>query len=310
MFTMTGIELLILFRLLGQFPFGSLPLAMLFATLGIGCAFVGVYGTSASNHADYVLFSKATSKLSPQQFHSITVLRPPAARQVWGIPLNKEFGGLNPTVYIFDSMIGTRYDQQALFDVTEIRGRRGDNVDDALQPGIERNSMVIDTSPIYGLPKVKDLKERYPLVSAHPRGNSSGPANAVDHDPKTAWEVVGEFPMELEIDYPMAHTLRGYSLSTVEETERMPNRWEVWVSPDLVNWRRLQLMTECQPWKLSEVRHYDVETADDITGIRLVIKGTDDSAILRLYEFRPEFNSAPSPNWETEVARDAARLKS
>ena len=309
MFTMTGIELLVLFWLLNQFPFGSLRLAMLFAACGVVLAFVGVYGTSASNHSDYDLFSKATAKLSPQEFHSITVLRPKRWRQVWGIPLDKDFGALNPVIYIFDSLIGTRYNHKASFGVTEIRADQGESVDDALEPAVEKNSIVIDTSAIYGSPNFKDLKKHYPLVSAQPRGDWSGPANAVDHDPNTAWEVVGDFPMELEIHYPTAHTLRGYSLATLEATERMPNRWEIWVSSDLIKWRRIHEMTECQPWKLTEVRHYDVETAADVTGIRLVIKGTDARRILRLYEFTPVFVSVPSPNWKTEIALEAARLR-
>jgi hypothetical protein len=309
MFTMTGIELLILFWLLNQFPFGSLRLAMLFAALGIGCAFAGVYGTSASNRADYALFSEAVATLSPREFHTITVLRPNSWRLAWGIPLDREFGVLSPSGGIFDLLIGTRYDQQASFDVNEIRVRAGDDVDDALQPAIERDAIVIDTAPIYGLPSVKDGKKRYPSVTAHPGGDLSGPANAVDHDPKTFWEAFGHFPMSLEIEYPRAHTLRGYSLATVEEPLLMPNRWEIWISSDHINWVKVHELTECQPWSTAEIRHYDIKPAANVTGVKLVINGTDARDILRLYEFTPEFTSAPSPNWEADVARDASRLK-
>ena len=64
----------------------------------------------------------------------------------------------------------------------------------------------------------------------------------------------------------------------------------------------IQETTQCQPWKNAETRHYDVRPLD-ITGIRLVIKGTDDQSILRLYEFTPEFGTNPSPEWDAKVAR-------
>ena len=51
-------------------------------------------------------------------------------------------------------------------------------------------------------------------------------------------------------------------------------------------------MTECQPWKNDEIRHYNVEAAPDVTGIKLVVTKTDDASVLRIYEFRPEFDVA------------------
>ena len=81
MLSMTGIEMLVLFWLLRQLPVPSLGLASFFAALGIGCAFAGVYGTSASNHADYELFSKAVAGMPPHDFHAITVLRPNQPRR-------------------------------------------------------------------------------------------------------------------------------------------------------------------------------------------------------------------------------------
>ncbi len=297
MFTMTSIELLILFWLLTQFPFGALRLAALFAVLGVACAFVGVCGTAASNHADYLLFSKAVANLSPREFHSFTILRPNHERQIFGFPLDKDLGGLNPTDYIFDSLIGTRYDGKGSFDVTTlvIPPDSENNSDNTPQPAIEKNSIVIDTSAIYGLPAFRDIAHRFPVVSAQPRG-LYGPANALDLRPGTAWEVVGTFPMALEVDYPTAHTLRGYSLSTVEATERMPSRWEIWVSSDLANWHRVQEMAEGQPWKPAETRHYELEPIPKVTGIKLVITGTDvpitgtdQESVLRLYEFTPLF---------------------
>ena len=60
--------------------------------------------------------------------------------------------------------------------------------------------------------------------------------NAVDGDPETGWEIAGEpFPYELRLDFPTTHTLRGYILSTWVEPDRMPNGWEIWVSPDGAN---------------------------------------------------------------------------
>ena len=158
----------------------------------------------------------------------------------------------------------------------------------APNPAIERDSIVIDASPIYGLPAFANVMKKLPVVSASPRGEF-GPANAVDRDPSTFWEAVGAFPMTLEIDYPAARTLVGYRLSTEEEPDRMPDRWEVWVSEDLVNWRRIQEATQEGPWKLAQTRIYRVEPTADVRGIRLVILDTDKHSILRLYEFTPKF---------------------
>jgi hypothetical protein len=300
MFAMTGVELLVVFWLLRQLPLPSIQVAAIFAILGVGSAFVGVYGTSASTHAEQALFAKAVANLPPREPLSITVLQPNRSMQVLGLPLDKEFGGLHAIEYVFDYLIGTRYNEKASFGViTLVLPPENDLGRDLLQPAIEKNSVVIDTSAIYGLPPYKDLIKRLPVVSSQPpdlrRGLRWGPANAVDGDPDSFWEVSGvPFPMELEIDYPTAHTLRGYSLSTVEATERMPNSWEIWASSDRVHWRHLQDMMEGRPWQTAETRHYDVERMPDIAAIKLVIKATDDKSILRLYEFRPDFEDIPN----------------
>ena len=57
------------------------------------------------------------------------------------------------------------------------------------------------------------------------------------------------------------------------------------------------------------IRHYHLEPTPNVTGIKLVITGTDDKSILRLYEFRPEFTTLPTPDSEREIARDASRLQ-
>ena len=157
----------------------------------------------------------------------------------------------------------------------------------------------------------KSTCDRFPRPRDTRRGVRYGPANAVDGLRGTFWEVAGiPFPIALELEFPTPHTLAGYSLSTVEATERMPSSWEVCVSSDRVHWRRLQEMTEGQPWKNDEIRHYHLEPTPNVTGLKLVITGTDDKSILRLYEFRPEFATLPAPNSEREIARDASRLQS
>ena len=89
----------------------------------------------------------------------------------------------------------------------------------------------------------------------------------------------------------------------------MPSSWEIWVSSSSprsasASKRRHSVNLGKTP-KLVTMH---VGPAADITGIRLVIKGTDDQSILRLYEFTPEFGTNPSPEWDAKVARDASRL--
>ena len=319
---MNGIELLILFWLLRQLPIGSLRLASLFAALGIVCSFVDVYGTSKDAHEEHALYAKSVVNLSPLEYHSIAILRPRCCRRALGLPLRVDFGALAPAPGIFDLLIGPRYNGKAAFDVTTILlpsnlalSRIFKRNDNALPLAVEGNAVVIDTSLIYGMSSFEDISSQLGTVSARPRdtrrGVRYGPANAVDGLRRTFWEVGGvPFPIALELEFPTPHTLAGYSLSTVEATERMPSSWEVCVSSDRVHWRRLQKMTEGQPWKNDEIRHYHLEPTPNVTGVKLVITGTDDKSILRLYEFRPEFATLPALDSEREIARDASTLQS
>ena len=320
---MNGIELLILFWLLKQLPIGSSRLASLFAALGIGCSFVDVYGTSAAAHAEHVLYSKSVANLSRGDFHSIAILRPDCCRRALGFPLRVDFGVLAPATGIFDLLIGPRYNGEAAFDVSTLVLPSGEALlravernDDRLPLGVEENAVVIDTSSIYGVPSFNNISSRLATVSARPLDMSRGgvrygPANAVDGLRNTFWEVARvSFPVSLELEFPTARALTGYSLSTVEETRRMPSSWEICVSSDRINWRRLQEMTEGQPWKNDEIRHYEVGPTTGVTGIKLIVKATDDNSILRLYEFRPEFTSAPSSDSGSVITRDVSALKS
>ena len=322
MFAIAAVELLIVFWLLKQLPIGSLRLAALFAVLGIGFSFVGVYGTSAAAQAEHDLYSKSVAKLPHHDFHAIAILRPSCCRRVLGVPLRGNFGELGPATPIFDLLIGPRYNGEAVFDVTTLVLPSGPDLslaiernDDKLPIGVEENAVVIDTSSLYGVPTFQDITSRLATVSARPpdtrRGVRYGPANAVDGLTNTFWEIAGvQFPISLELEFPTARTLTGYSLSTVEATERMPSNWEICVSSDRVNWRRLQEMTEGQPWRNDEIRHYHLEPMPNVTGIKLVITRTDDKSILRLYEFRPEFATLPTADSEREIARDVSTLQS
>ena len=302
MFTMTAIELLALFWLLKQLPIGAVRVASGLAALGVAIAFVSVYGIASLAHAEYVIEKRAVAGLSPKKFHLIIILRRAQDMKFLGFDYRDQYGLMHPTEYSFDLLIGPRKWGQnpAAFDVETVY-LGGD-----APPVLEKDATLVDMSPIYGFPGVTDFS-KFATVSARPRG-AVGPINALDDDLNTAWEVVGRFPMELELEYPSPRTLRGYRLSTWEATERMPSSWEIWVSSNLLDWRRIQETTQCQPWKNAETRHYDVGPAADITGIRLVIKGTDDQSILRLYEFTPEFGTNPSPEWDAKVAQDASRL--
>ena len=289
MFTMTGIELLLFFWVLNFLPLAGSVLASVIAAFAIGAAFVSVYGTAASNAMEYALSRRAVAHLVPNEFHSIMVLRRALPRRACGLPLRGDFAGLSPIPHIFDQLIGSRYvddpDKFPSFDVEEIYIR-----DDGADPVLEKNATVVDLSAVYGQSPITDFSQ-FATVAATPRG--LGPANAVDQDPSTFWEAVGAFPMTLEIDYPAARTLVGYRLSTEEEPDRMPDRWEVWVSEDLVNWRRIQEATQEGPWKLAQTRSYGVEPTADVRGIKLVTLDTDKHSILRLYEFTPKFERSP-----------------
>jgi hypothetical protein len=295
--TMTGIELLVFFWLLKQLPINPAKLASAFAAIGAVLAFAGVYGMAAATATEFALYARAVADLSPasrEHFLPIVVLRqiyPDHARQAFGLDLREDFGSLGLTDHTFDLLIGPRYSGKAAFDVTEFQLPAVDGVPIAL----EKNALIIDTSAIYGVPNFKDFSHRVGIVSAQPRG-TIGPMYALDHNAMSFWEVCGPaypqpFPITFELDLPSARTLTGYSLSTIEEPGRMPNAWDLWVSSDLENWRRVEQVIEGGKWKIEETRHYQLEPLPAVKGIKLVIMGTDVGPCMRLYEFTPAFAS-------------------
>ncbi len=162
--------------------------------------------------------------------------------------------------------------------------------DETTPLAIVKDAVLIDTSSIYGLPNFTDVSSQLAMVSGRPHGDG-GAINAVDGDPNSYWQVCGNqpFPIQLELIFPTAHTLKAYSLSTVEEPDRMPTNWEIWVSSDHVNWRQRQKMTDAKPWQDAEERRYNIEPAPETSAVKLLITATSAKSCMRLYEFRPKF---------------------
>ena len=295
LFTITAIEMLALFWLLKQLPIGAFRLAAIFAALGIVCSFADVYGTSASAHAEQALYSRSVAGLAPHKFHSIVILRPNIPRPAFGFNLKNDWGGLFPIPDVFDLLIGPRYNGEAAFEVATLRmpldyARAFEQNNETTPLAIVKDAVLIDTSSIYGLPNFTDVSSQLAMVSGRPHGDG-GAINAVDGDPNSYWQVCGNqpFPIELELIFPTAHTLKAYSLSTVEEPDRMPTNWEIWVSSDHVNWRQRQKMTDAKPWQDAEERRYNIEPAPETSAVKLLITATSAKSCMRLYEFRPKF---------------------
>jgi hypothetical protein len=290
-FTMTAIELLLFFWLMKRFPVNTTALASVFAGLGIVLAFLSVYATAASAGEAHALYAQSVDSIarSPRSgFTAIVVLQPNRPRQAFGFTLRNDFGGLPPIHHIFDLLLGPRYSGLAAFDVTEFRLPPVDGVPIAL----EKDAVIIDASPLYGVPNFRNFSHRVGLVSAQPRG-TIGPMYAVDGDPNSFWEVCGPsyshpFPIEFKLELATDRKITGYSLSTLEETVRMPNAWEVWTTSDLQYWRLVQQVRGAGGWKTRETRHYRLENLSVVKGIKLVINGTDIGPCMRLYEFVPE----------------------
>ena len=246
-------------------------------------AFISVYGTASSAHAEYAIDARAVAGLPVKQFHALVILRRNSRRTAFGFALRNDFGALPPT-YIFDLLIGPRYKGPPSFDVETVVLIR----DDSSSLVFEKNATTIDLSSIYGLSQVTDFSQ-FATVSAQPRG-VTGPINAVDGRADTFWEVCEQpFPIELEVNYPAARTLLGYELATVEAPERMPSKWEIWITSDGQGWHRLQEVADAKPWNVREVRQFDVTPMPEVIGIKLVISASRRNGCMRLYEFRPIF---------------------
>jgi F5/8 type C domain-containing protein len=292
MLTMTAIELLVFFWVLKFLPVATWFLSSALAAIGVVAAFVSVYGTSASVAMEYAIDKRAVAGLAPNEFHSILVLRRVSPREAFGLGLRGEFGVLSPIPHVFDQLIGSRYFNEPKgaddgtrpsFDVEELYiGRTEDG------PVLEKNATIVDLSEIYGKSPITDFSQ-FAIVAATPR-SEIGPLNAVDGIRGTFWEVCGQpFPVQLELDLPATHTLKGYTMSTVETPERMPRKWEIWVTADQRSWHRIQERTDLNLWKNEEKREYQIQPEAKITGIRLVIDETAIKSCMRLYEFTPLF---------------------
>ncbi len=175
LFTMTAIVMLALFWLLKHLPIGAWRVAAIFAALGIVFSFAGVYGTSASVHAEYALYARSVANLAPREFHSIAIIRPNMSRTAFGLELRNDYGGLPLIPSVFDLLIGPRYKGEAAFDVTTLKmpadysGALEHN-DRTLPLGLTANAVVIDLSPVYGLPDFGDIRAELATVSARPSG--------------------------------------------------------------------------------------------------------------------------------------------
>jgi len=290
-FAMTSIELLVFFFLLKQLSSKAIRIALVFAGLGVVSAFFTVYGVSASAASEHALYAQSISGLDGRgrdrdHFAAIVVLRPLRQRQAFGFNLRNDFGALAPIHHVFDLLIGTRYNGKAAFDVTEFRLPQVDGAPIAL----EQNALIEDTSRIYDVPNFRNVTDRVGLVSAQPRG-VIGPMYAIDKDPASFWEVCDNpqpYPIEFKVVLPSQVNLKGYTLSTIEETIRMPNAWEVWVNSDASNWTLVQQVTGAGGWKIRESRHYEFAVVPNVKAIKLIIKGADVGPCMRLYEFTPE----------------------
>jgi hypothetical protein len=283
--TMTAIELLVLFWLLSRALPSPTAVAAALAALSLPLAFISTYMVASTAAAEHALYARALTGLQPGQFHAIVVLRPEGRRKSFGLTLRKDFGGLGPSGNIGYLFMRRTPQGETTFDITEFVLPAVTGVPTA----IEDNAVIIDTSQFFGEPNFKDFSGRVGTVSGRPRG-TIGPMYAIDHNPNTFWETCGQpLPYELEVDLPTARTLAGYSMSTIEEPQRMPNNWDILVSSDKQEWRQVHQMTQAGGWQLLEKRQYQIAPVSDVRAIKLRVNNTDAGPCLRVYEFTPEF---------------------
>ena len=278
-FTLTAIVLIALYWLLSQAGVPAIALAAALAATGFGVAFADVYGTAEFAAAEYQLVHGALGGLDPREFHRIVELRPVNRPTLYGFAIDNDFGGLQPSVGIFDQIVGTRFNGKARFDVGFMRLG-----DPATPLALEKDATVVDLSPIYGLPRIRNYS-KFAIVSATPRG-TSGPLNAVSGRQGEFWEVCNEpFPIELELEFSEPQTVAGYQLSTMIAPERMPQSWTVSVRSEGL-WNVVSDIRDEPPWNANEHRAYAIEQKSDVSAVKLTIRATGADDCLRLYEFR------------------------
>jgi len=98
------------------------------------------------------------------------------------------------------------------------------------------------------------------------------------------WEA--EYPVVLELAYPVPTTLKGYSLLSLNTPERMPADWVVEVSPDAIHWTAIDTMVDQRFGSYEEKVHMFQRPVTSPHVRFTFTRGTEVREPFRVYELR------------------------
>jgi hypothetical protein len=128
------------------------------------------------------------------------------------------------------------------------------------------------------------LTVKYPVIEVSSQTGTHYYEKAFDHSitPDSFWEVGGEYPFWLTIEYREKTKINKYFFQTGEVPERMPTNWQFQGTIDGKNWNILD-KREKQQWKINEKKEYIISEPKEYSLYRLYFTAGSPK-IMRIYE--------------------------
>ncbi len=126
------------------------------------------------------------------------------------------------------------------------------------------------------------LRLTYPIAEK----TDHGPQFAFDGStaPNSFWEVVGNFPFALTVEFPQPKIISSYALDGGEDVSRMPTDWTVAGSSDGTTWRTLDKQSDVRDWSKGQSRSFKISSDTQLTELHFVFLRGLTPRIIRIYE--------------------------
>jgi hypothetical protein len=144
------------------------------------------------------------------------------------------------------------------------------------------NIAKLDSVPYCEMGKFQVSTEPKSTESAHPINKAFDNSTA----PNDFWESSISGPVTVNIAYPSPITLKNYSFSAGESTERMPLNWLLYASNDLKAWHLIDSQENIAEWKQNEQRSFSVKLPKAHSYFRIVFTKSNHPQIMRIYEIK------------------------
>src|SRR3989338_7270536 len=98
------------------------------------------------------------------------------------------------------------------------------------------------------------------------------------------WEITGEYPFWVRLDFGKKQKILSYSLAAGEVAERMPTAWRLEGSMNKKNWVKLDEQSGLDNWSPFETKKWQLQNPNEYRYYRLYFTKGENPNILRIYE--------------------------